>query len=269
MSMDRKWLEKKFEEIGSRITIRTGTSRNANTPLRLNVVTDRKGEHFTLTIDKRIDEKLIEIQLLDMDKSLRHMLLMLKYPALVPHPNPNIGIVTERLIVGHDEMHWFVAGVTSSRNLKQAFERLRPQAVTVAMKRAGVKAKNENRRKNKGFIRQGEWFFVPIHFEEDEHTVIHKNEPISRPRGTPHYVEELVRFGGKAVYVKGTQIITESQFKALGNREKLGFNQRMSGARVLARGKVKHRDHHTIELKGWHEVHLSTESGSNSNAFID
>jgi hypothetical protein len=268
--MDRKWLQKKFEEIGSRITIRTGTTiRNSNTPLRLNVAKDSKGEHFTLTIDKRIDEKIVEIQLLDMDKSLRHMLLMLKYPTIVPHPNPNIGFASERLIVGHDEMHWFVAGVTSSRNLKEAFERLRPQAVTIAMKNAKVKLKNQMRRKNKGFIRQGEWFFVPVHFEEDAHTVIHKNEPISRPRGTPHFVEELVRFGGKVVYVRGDQILTESQFKKLTKHEQIAFNQRMSGARVLARGKVKHRDHHTIELKGWHEVHLSTESGTSSNAFID
>jgi len=257
--MDRKWLQEQFEKIGSRLTIRRGLASRTS-PLRLNVATDRHGEHFTLTIDPACDEKDIEIRLLDINKKLRHMLLFIDYPK---------ARIRERLMCGHDEMHWFVAGVTESTNLKQAFERLRPSAVTVAMQRAGVKLKNQNKRKNKGFTRQGEWFFVPVHFQEDGSTIIHKNEPISRTGGTPHYVDEVIRIGGKVVYVRGDQVITESQYKRLSDRQRVGFNQRVRGARVLGRGKVKHRDHHTIELRGWHEIHLSNESGVSTNAFID
>jgi hypothetical protein len=165
-----------------------------------------------------------------------------------------------------------VAGVTNSKNIKEAFEKLRPAAVTVAMKKARVKTKNQMKRRNKGFVRQGEWFFVPVDFQINETTVIHKNEPISRPGGSPHIIEELVRFGGNTIYIKGDTILTENDYKRLKKENRvnsLGFTQRVRGARVFARGKVKHRDHSTIELRGWHEVHLSNERGSSINAFID
>jgi hypothetical protein len=279
--MDRKWLMQQFEKMGGRITIRTGTGFRGG-PLRLNIATDRKGEHFTLTIHPELDESKIEIQVLDCDPKIRQMLLLVKCPFMTVE-NVKIGyrskmvatfndkrIITERMLVGHDEMHWFVAGVTASNSIKQAFENLRPAAVTVALQKAGVDDKDAMRRKNKGFVRQGEWFFVPVHFDEEESkAVIHKNEPIQRQGGSPHMVEELVRFGGEVVYVKGNSTITQAEYQKLAKPHNYGYTQRRVGARVFARGKIKHRDHHTIELKGWHEVFMATEAGTSANAFID
>lgn len=260
--MNRDTIKKFFGLIGSRITIRNlNPDPLAEPRARFNVSNDSKGEHFTLSILG--DENRIEVTILDVNKKLKHILLLIKYTI-----SPRI-ITTERLLCGHDEMHWFVAGVTNSVSIKQAFERLRPDAVTVAFNQSGEKNKNRNRRKNKGFIRQGEWFFVPVDFKEKESTIIHKNEPINRRGGTSHIVEELIRIGGETVYVNGDNVLSKREYNKLDKNQRLIFKERTSNARVLARGKVKHRDHHTIELKGWHSVHLSTESGTSSNAFID
>jgi hypothetical protein len=281
--MERNWLEKQFEKMGARITIRKGTSPRGGI-LRLNVATDKQGEHFTLTIHPDIDDSEININVLDYDPKLRQMLLLVRSPRMNQRWSGGHMITervkdfkhgdttTERLLVGRDEMHWFVAGVTVAKNIREAFSLLRPKAVTVAMQQKGVKTKEWRKRKNKGFVRQGEWFFVPVHFEPDKNTIIHKNEPISRPTGgKPHYVAEVVRSGGETVYVKGDSIISVLQYNKLKPFDRIGYTQRVSGARVLGRGKVKHPDHHTIELIGWHEIHLSTENNSNNtiNAFID
>jgi len=277
--MNRDSVKEMFNKIGARVTIRKGVSNRVVNGLRINVAEDSKGEHFTMTIHPSIEESDVTIHLLDYDKHLRQMLLFVKFPNIVSNGwlkpvtiDRKKPFDTARLLVGHDEMHWFVAGVTRSMTVKQAFESLRPDAVTVAMKKSGEKDKNWRKRKNKGFIRQGEWFFVPVHFVEGSQTIIHKNEPISRPTGgKPHFVEEIVRFGGENVYVnlKDQTILSPDQFKKIPTKERIFYGQRVMGATVLGRGKVKHPDHHTVELKSWHEIHLSREEGVSTNAFID
>lgn len=274
--MNRQNLIKKFSEMGSRLTIRKGTNLVSSRVIAINVVADKLGEHFTMTIHPSVDETKIDIQVLDMDKKLRQMLLLIVH---YYHPTNRLELeeirnptrkVTERLLLGHDEMHWFVSGVTMSKTIKEAFENLRPRAVTLSMHKSGVRDKDWRRRKTKGFIRQGEWFFVPVNYQEDKNTIILKNEPIQRPGSTAHIVEEAIRIGGRGtVYVIGSEVITEHQFKSLSLAERSMYHGRVIGARLFARGKVTHRDHHTIFLKGWHEVYLSRESTSSSNAFID
>ena len=296
--MNRENVKKMFENMGSRLTIRTGTStRGDRSPVRINVAMDRHGEHFTLTLNPLLDEEKTIIQVLDTDKKHRQMLLNLVYWTIPEEPikpsrrssvkkwvdhdaversrNSKPEKVVEKLLVGHDEMHWFVAGVSGANSIKEAFERLRPNEVTLAAKRSGVRRKDIFRHKTKGFIRQGEWFFVPAMIGSEKDFVIHKNEPISRQGGTPHIVEELIRFGGEKVYVGPNQkIISEKEYKKLVSKESRQaslWELRMRGAKVFGRGKVKHKDHHTIVLKGWHEIHLSTErtATGGSNAFID
>jgi len=130
--------------------------------------------------------------------------------------------------------------------LEKLFQRLKPAAVIVAARTAGVKNKDWFKRKTKGFLTQGEWFFVPAHFKEDKLTIIHKNEPISRQGGSPHIiVEELIRFGGDTVYVKGSEVLDEKTYLKLPIEKRNGYMQRVRGATTLGRGKVTHRDHHT------------------------
>src|SRR5438132_1531801 len=71
-----------------------------------------------------------------------------------------------------------------------------------AQRRRHVRRKNWHDRKNEGFIRQGEWFFLPRpDFEPPSASLVLHNEPIRRPGGTPHVVEQLYRHGGTVVYV--------------------------------------------------------------------
>ena len=275
--MERKKVEKMFELIGSRVTIRTGTNTRRVNGLVLNVTNDKKGEHFTITINPKIDENNIFVQMLDYDDKLKQMLLYLKFPQIINADWRGDGEVSkefteQRLLVGHDEMHWFVAGVTNAKNIREAFERLRPERVTVSMLNAGVKVKNRMKRKNKGFVRQGEWFFVPVDYHESKSDIVFKNERLIRPGGgKPHVAEEIIRKGGETVYVNraGDVILNLEEYQKVPANEKYKYRQQTRGAMVLARGKIKHSDHHTLELKTWHEVHVSTEAGVSSNAFID
>jgi len=146
--MNRDNIKKLFENMGSRLTIRTGTStRGDGSPLRINVSKDRYGEHFTLTLNPLLDESKVVIQALDTDKKLRQMLLNLVYWTVPPEPvpvsrraktrgwnhpnnisrtdNPNPVKVVEKLLVGHDEMHWFVAGVSGAKNIREAFSKIK------------------------------------------------------------------------------------------------------------------------------------------------
>jgi len=76
--------------------------------------------------------------------------------------------------------------------------------------------------------------------------------------------EELYRYGGETVYVSAAAPagLTQYEYAALSEHER---NQRTwrimrRNAKVFARGRVRHPDHKTVFLDGWHEVFSNTES---------
>jgi hypothetical protein len=141
-----------------------------------------------------------------------------------------------------------------------------------------VKPKLRNRRRNQAFLRQGEWFFVPTRRQNFPKLTILRNEPIGRGRGKPHICEELVRFGGETVYVsnKYPNGVTEAEHRKLLSRKpelaKLNWVTQRRNLGVLVRGTVRHADHNTIVLNGWHQVLMNTETQAAAMrhvAFID
>src|SRR4029079_4747529 len=83
-----------------------------------------------------------------------------------------------------------------------AMEALKPADVRRLQDRLAVKPRKRNRRRNEAFIRQGEWFFVPVgNWFQQKKALIPTNEPLRRGRGKPHFVDKLVRDGGETVYV--------------------------------------------------------------------
>lgn len=248
------WLEaltKALQMIGARLKV---TQRRAGVPLRFNVGTDRQGEFFTLSVNEESVDA--DVRVLAADQVLAQALIMVVTKDESGKPQK------EKLLLGHDERHWFVAGVPEkARNIKDAFRLLKPEAARLSQERAGVDGKKVDRRRNKGFIRQGEWFFVPVQFEPDKKTIVHKNEPIQRgPRSTPHVVEKLVRFGGQQVFILNGGIYTREQKDAyIAANGNAYFQARTQNATVFVTGKVSHKDHKTVCLQGWHEVHLSRE----------
>ena len=103
-------------------------------------------------------------------------------------------------------MHWFVAGIPEAagglKSVFAAMEALKPAEVIDAQRRQGVKGKDRYRRKNAAYVRQGEWFFLPmpnLHVKREE---VLYNEPLSRGNGSkPHWAEFLCRRGGQEVFV--------------------------------------------------------------------
>jgi hypothetical protein len=103
-----------------------------------------------------------------------------------------------------------------------------------------------------------------------------RNEPIARGGGKPHVCEELYRFGGETVYVSpgAPNGLTDEQYQALSEGERSRWNWRVMrrNSKVYVRGRVRHHDHKTVVLDGWHEVLSNTESLSHAMrnvAFLD
>ncbi len=108
--------------------------------------------------------------------------------------------------------------------------------------------------------------------------VILKHEPISRGGGKPHVCEEVVRQGGLLVYISSQHPngLTEMQRVRLTSRRPelrhLHWVAQRRNPTVFVRGRVRHPDHKTIVLNGWHQVLMNTETESIAMrhvAFID
>jgi hypothetical protein len=276
-------LEKHFNKMGASIEFEDKAARRRASRIRRNppapridVIPRGKTESFLLDV---FDED-VDVQVLDVQPDLRHLLLMFR------EKNERGQYDISKFLCGHDERHWFVAAVpeeAAAKNVADAMASLKPQIVIQSQKRKGVRRKNINKRKNKGYVRQGEWFFVPApELQTDRNTVIYKNEPINRGASMkPHICEEVVRQGGTLVYVErqfAPNGITESEYKKLiasKPEATSGFHHWTSmvrDAEVYARGYIKHPDHKTVYLDGWHRVLMNTESKARAMrmvAFLD
>lgn len=220
------------------------------------------------------DNNNLEVKIINTNKDIQHLLLMVIDVSMKRTDTSGKPRIT-KFLCGHDEKHWFVASIPESAyatNVKDALHALKPQEVIRAQKKVKCKKKNRNKRKNNGYIRQGEWFFVPADVCIDKNTIIHKNEPLSRGRGSkPHIVQELFRKNGIDVHVHNNYApngITETTYKEFQKehpeyfKRKSEWRKMVRDAEAYCRGYVRHPDHKTIHLKGWHRVYMNTENKS-------
>jgi hypothetical protein len=266
--MDPQMLERHFAKIGARAKLRTDPRRSREESMAIDVRADRAGEYFDLLVGPR---STAELAVIDMHPQLRHLVLMSR---------DDDG--KHKFLCGHDERHWFVAAVPESRavsTVATAIEALKPDGVRWRERRLPLKPRNRYRRRNPVFVRQGEWFFVPMgpRFRVNAGLIL-QNEPLRRAGGKPHMVEELTRDGGEAVYVcaEYPNGLTPRQYQVLLSRKPtlrgLGWIVQRRNPLVFVRGKVRHADHKTIVLHGWHQVLMNTENQSAAMrhvAFID
>lgn len=279
-------VETRFEEIGARVKVRarpgfsggrmtrsilsaTPFARTMNFPL-LDVRRDRKGEYFDLAVPEGV-----EMEVIDADRSSRHLLLLARMDA---------GRDKARYLCGHDERHWFVAAVPESypaSTVAEAKVALQPPAIRDLA--AALPKGKRTARHNVVYHRQGEWFFLPApDFEPLPNDILLRNEPLSRGRGsTPHVVAEMVRSGGETRYQasRASTVMMMSDRAteiraALNDRTLTAAEKRVMEARfpevawvsvlvnptVYVRGPVRHSDHATLDLKGWHRVVMSAEN---------
>jgi hypothetical protein len=268
--MSTNLLDIKFARIGARLKVADRSSRRSRTAsvISLDVQADRKGEFFEIVRQPGIEA---EIAVLDVEPAERHLLLLVRE-----------GKDKSKFLCGHDERHWFVAGIPETApvgTVRQAKEALKPVEVQTAQARKRLKAKARNRRKNAAFFRQGEWFFLPAPgFVVDEKLVL-RGEPLSRGNGgKPHWAEFCYRTGGEMVHVcsRHPNGVTQAQYKSIlaGYTKAKGWGWRTMRRNpgVYVKGRVRHADHATISLKGWHQVVMNTEGQSKAMrnvAFLD
>jgi len=266
--MNAQLIKRQFERIGARVNVHAATGRRAVPGVLIDIGRDGHGEFFDIALGR---DDVPELRVVDCRPQIRHLLLL---------SEQNDG--KHKFLCGHDERHWFVAAVperASVSTVQTAFEALQPVAVRQRLDRLKVKSRKCNRRRNEAFIRQGEWFFVPapdwIHVDE---RLIFRDEPLARGGGKPHMCEELVRQGGVLVYVNARypQGLTEAEYRKLISRQPrlrhVQWITRRRNPAVFVRGKVRHADHKTIVLDGWHQVLMNTETEAvamRHMAFID
>lgn len=269
--MDTKLLDNKFVRMGARLKFAERPTSHASMALgsvTLDVQADRHGEYFQIL---KHPMTAATVEVLDVQPADRHLLLLVRQPG-------------EKLkfLCGHDERHWFVAAIPEAApvgTVQQAKEALKPVEVQVAQNRQGVSGRQRSRRKNAAYVRQGEWFFLPESLLMVDKNLILRNEPLSRGNGSkPHWVDFCYRTGGETVYVcsrhpNGVSEQTYQQLLAKNPRVKTwNWRTMRRNPGVYVQGRIRHADHNTIVLHGWHRVLMNTENQARSMqhvAFLD
>ena len=265
----------KFATMGAQATVGVDTaplrpreSRNRNVDYTIDInESGELGETFEVLVAPEAVKDL-EITVPFQDKSAKHLVLAFRK-----------GNDYTQYLCGHDERHWFVAALPCSvTGVRHAIEMLKPKPVVASQENHAVRAKKRNKRRNAGFIRQGEWFFIPAP-EMDGRTdiIVHKNEPLTRGSGKPHTAQHLCRTGGETVYVSRQHQsgLTEGQYRheiKVNGANPAEFRQAQRDASVFVKGRITHPDHKTVVLKGWHRVLANTETnapGKEAMRFID
>ena len=276
--MDTHQLQIDFARIGARLRVipEQRTQRTPSAAVRIDVEEDRHGEIFDLRFDERTSPDFFSV---DVRPERRHLLLMLREQPAAPHQPP----AKSRFLCGHDERHWFVAGVPEAvrgvSSVRTAMDALKPAAVRQAELRAGVKPRERYRRKNAAFLRQGEWFFLPVPDVLLDPFQVRRNEPLTRGRGSkPHTLEFAYRRGGVTVHVcrqhpNGLEVEEYTRLiRSNPEARHWGWRVMTRDPELYARGRVRHADHATIVLHGWHRVVMNTEGQSAAMrhvAFLD
>jgi hypothetical protein len=268
--MDTTLLDSKFARIGARLKVADRPARRSRAAgvISLDVQADQKGEFFEIVRQPGVEAA---IAVLDVQPADRHLLLLVRE-----------GEDKSKFLCGHDERHWFVAGIPESApvgTVHQAKEALKPTEVQTAQARQGLRAKARSRRKNAAYVRQGEWFFLPVADMAVDEKLVLRDEPLSRGSGgKPHWAEFCYRTGGETVYVcsRHPNGVSEAQYKSiLAGRPKAkgwGWRTMRRNPGVYVRGRVRHADHATITLHSWHRVLMNTEGQSKAMrhvAFLD
>ena len=121
--MDAALIKKKFDRLGARAKIRPFVGRVGRGPVVIDVGSDRRGEFFDIQANQDADLEVIDVRPKD-----RHLLLMVRQPGQrAGEPD-----IKDKFLCGHDERHWFVAGVpdnTAVSDVTTAKESLKPDLV--------------------------------------------------------------------------------------------------------------------------------------------
>ena len=274
--MDQDQVRKMFRKIGAEVTMEraddlgviwTKASGAEEVPAAIDVKVERGKERFSISILPRV-----EVDVLDARPEWRHLLLLVRH-----------GAHKHKYLCGHDERHWFAAAVPEEahwvRSVETAFQALRPPEVREVVAHHRLRRKERYGRRNDAYVRQGEWFFVPVPDLDPPPEMILRWEPVRRGNSKPHMLEFAFRRGGETVYRpnrwsnswKGfTGLLTAEQREALlreyPSARAVQWTPEVLNPELYGRGRVRHPDHGTIVLDTWHRVYPNTESKAKAGA---
>lgn len=243
-------------------------SREEAPRIILDICRDKQGEYFEI---RTATGGAQEIVVLNVQPGEKHLLLLSRQ-----FSEQGQLLAKQKFLCGHDERHWFVAAIPENEPVSTvagAKIALKPEEIRTREEALGVSRKESFRRRNAAFIRQGEWFFVPVAEVKADPLLILRNEPLSRGNGgKPHWAEECYRSGGETVYVSGKYPsgLAAQEYNRLPEQEcKRGnFRVMQRDASVHVRGEIRHPDHETVVLNGWHRVLMNTENRSSAMRFL-
>jgi hypothetical protein len=167
-------------------------------------------------------------------------------------PEAGTAPVKQHLVLGHDERQLFVVGVDPVSSIRDALDSLKPGQV------------RWNERWGAKVIRQGDWFFTPLRGSVEgyqENGIAYTSQPLGGPSasrygvrvGNPHVAEEQLVFIGDRMRRIG------------GEWQKMGREIKW----IVVRGKIRHSEHATVELPGWHFAVQNTGIINNTIGFLD
>jgi hypothetical protein len=266
---------KQFSQIGAKLIIEDASKDRwrpvSDTFFTIDISRNRKeGEVFRIRKTKDMD-----LQILDIKKDERHLLLMAK-------EGDNKKAKPKKYLCGFDERHWFTCAIPSVRGVStvtSAKQALKPQEILEAEVKGNIRTKElhkRHRRLKSGqkIHRQGEFMFIPQPtFRPDESkftTIILHNEPMRRGRSSnAHIAEYLFRLGGEDVMVSTYRPngVTLSEYKNIlvknPDAKKYNWQRMKANATAYVKGKISHIEHSTVDLgDAWHLVTLNTEDKS-------
>jgi hypothetical protein len=266
-------LNRFFSRMGARVRVmetaaipvrgRWNSARSTEQPpqIVIDIRRDKLGEFFEIRTAPRSRQ---EIDVLNVQPQEKHLVLLSRQFDM-----QGSLLAKQKFLCGRDEKHWFVAAIPENEPVSTvagARLALKPEEVRVREQVLGVSRKESFRRKKAAYVRQGEWFFVPEMDVSADSLHILLNEPLSRGNGSKaHWVEQCYRTGGQTVYISGkypSGISAEEYNRLPESERKLGFTMMKRDVVVYVRGEVRHPDHQTITLDGWHRVFMNTENRS-------
>ncbi len=180
--------------------------------------------------------------------------------------------IHEDFLCGRDDHGWYVTALKghTAHSVEEAFESLRPAEIRSALRTENVPRSKWNKHRNKAFLRQGEWFFIPMPPDFKPKGVVRKKEHLG-VRGKPH-IADFVCSEGVVRYRHNRflNLFTREEVAKLEKEGETGFRPVFIVQETFAKGRVVHPDHRTVILDGWHRVVPNTENRlPGSNAFVD
>ena len=257
----------KFDKIGAPVIFKESDR------FSVNVTTTKNNEIFIVNIPEHVET----LSVMDADKDDKHLLLLYRDRNSRFAEKDATIFNNIKVLCGHDERHYFSANVPTdvrTSSIRDAKLALLPKEFVKKQRR--VRPQHMFKRNTEIGKRQGEWIFIKDEdFIPEDESLILKNEPISRGRGSkPHICEYLYRIGGRTVYVNDIHApngVSAKQrddiIKRIGRR--VEFKVRAIGATAFAKGTIRHKDHQTITLRCWHEVHMNREPATGGSVFLD